>query len=74
MFFVENSAVNECQSFRDLWTPSSLQGFRSVITTPQRSRTCLSLFTSRSLSVLPDLVPEAINASFTESWITSVYK
>ena len=42
-------------------------GFRSVMTTPHRSRTALSLFRSKSRSVVPDAVPVGMIASLAES-------
>ena len=45
-------------------------GFRSVITTPHRSNTVRSLFRSISRSVVPEMVPVGMIASFTESWMT----
>ena len=42
-------------------------GFRSVITTPQRSRTSFSFLSSKSLSDLLFAVPVGISASLTES-------
>lgn len=44
-------------------------GLRSVMTTPQRSRTALSLLRSKSRSVAPEAVPVGMRASFTESCI-----
>lgn len=45
-------------------------GFRSVMTTPHRSRTALSLLRSKSRSVVPVTVPVGMMASLTESWMT----
>jgi hypothetical protein len=47
----------------------NLLGLRSVMTTPQRSRTALSLLRSKSRSVVPEAVPVGMRASFTESWM-----
>jgi hypothetical protein len=44
--------------------------FRSVTTTPQRSKTDLIFARSISRSVLPVKVPDGTMASFTESWMT----
>ena len=44
-------------------------GCRSVMTTPQRSRTAFSLLRSKSRSVVPEEVPVGVIASLTESWM-----
>ena len=51
--------------------PCALLCFRVVITTPQRSKTLLNLFSSRSRSVLPVFDLAGIIASFTDNWIIS---
>jgi hypothetical protein len=43
--------------------------FRSVITTPQRSRSSFSLLRSKSRSVVPEDELAGMMASLTESWI-----
>ena len=52
----------------------NILGLRSEITTPQRSKTALSLLSSKSRSVLPEAVPVGMSASFTESWIIRDYQ
>jgi hypothetical protein len=41
--------------------------FRSVMTTPQRSKTAFNLLRSKSRSDVPEVVPAGMTASLTES-------
>lgn len=70
---LEVNSPDRQNSVRSSYSVNVLQphalGLRSEMTTPQRSKTALSLLRSKSRSVVPDAVPVGIRASFTESWI-----